>query len=810
MASRAPIDFQEPVAQPLNLRPALRPQPQTGFMENFSATRREQEIAGNTNATINRLAEQYGPIIDELERSGARFGQGQRFLNPASLPDESTAAYGVGVPGRAEMRRLIHAEIVRRRQANPEFLRDVPDTPEEYDRRINERYAAELRDVRQTQGQATTWGSVGGFIGGVAGAFEDPVNLATMPIGGASRTVLGAIGRSFVENAIIEAASQPLVQRNYADLGEDQTFMDAARSVLFSGGAGAAFRGGAEVIGRSGPIYDTLASSVFNAMPPSIQRRWADAATVDDRLLVDIFRASVPGDRWTPDLRGAVNILERDAEIREASPFEPSPVGDQAHADALTGALRQIAGGVAPRAADPVALAARPPQVRSATTSEQGPSAVGAELRAGGMPEPVVAGFLGNFEVEGGYRGAVGDGGTAFGIAQWRHERVANFQRIIGVHPSRASHGQQARFVRWEMENPQAAGMTQAQRDAILAARTPEEAARLIDRYYERSNGQHRERRAEAARRHAGEGGGDQTEARVVTPLDPDDIVATMPAIRADLFDTPEARVEAQRAMASSTTGEIVEFEPARFAAEAGEVLAADPAIRTERLAETLQITPDEARQVRALAESAEEVPTIANRAQGDLPPAQGASFRKWIEEALGTRDWVVAARLGPKMAERYDVAVPPARFRELEATWRAENDNAAVGSVATRIEEPRADQLSRIIARAEAGGYGKRSRAVQNKAQGELREIEAREAVIADIRAGADTRELQQFDDPRKGAAIQTESIEHDIRAALAENPTLAARKFVTEELGEASLDEILKDLDGNRAFVTAMRACL
>lgn len=123
------------------------------------------------------------------------------------------------------------------------------------------------------------------------------------------------------------------------------------------------------------------------------------------------------------------------------------------------------------------------------------------------LPAPVVAGFLGNFHAEGGYGGASGDGGSASGIAQWRGERQANFQRVLGKPVSQATPQEQAKFVLWEMQNPEAAGMTIGQRDAILAARTPGEAAALIDQHYERSSGEHRQRRVAAAEQR-GAGGG--------------------------------------------------------------------------------------------------------------------------------------------------------------------------------------------------------------------------------------------------------------------------------------------------------------
>lgn len=125
--------------------------------------------------------------------------------------------------------------------------------------------------------------------------------------------------------------------------------------------------------------------------------------------------------------------------------------------------------------------------------------AVGAALKESGLPDAVVAGFLGNFHIEGGYSGAKGDGGAAVGIAQWRGDRQANFRQVIGKDVSAASPQEQARFVKWEMDNPEKAGMTVEQRDAILNAKTPQEAAALIDQHYERSNGKARAGRSAAA-----------------------------------------------------------------------------------------------------------------------------------------------------------------------------------------------------------------------------------------------------------------------------------------------------------------------
>lgn len=139
----------------------------------------------------------------------------------------------------------------------------------------------------------------------------------------------------------------------------------------------------------------------------------------------------------------------------------------------------------------------------SAASPQAGVASV---LSKAGLPSHVVAGFLGNFHIEGGYGGARGDSGKAVGIAQWHPDRLANFERVVGKPISQATPAEQAQFVAWEMNNPTKAGMTVAQRDAILKAPNAKVAAHLIDQYYERSNGQARSARGAAAEQFASGG----------------------------------------------------------------------------------------------------------------------------------------------------------------------------------------------------------------------------------------------------------------------------------------------------------------
>lgn len=127
---------------------------------------------------------------------------------------------------------------------------------------------------------------------------------------------------------------------------------------------------------------------------------------------------------------------------------------------------------------------------------------VATAFQSGGLSAPVVAGFLGNFHVEGGYNGSQGDGGSAGGIAQWRGSRREAFIKRNGVDPVSAPADVQAKHVMWELMTPEGrkvAGISDADAAKILSAKTPEEAATLIDRHFERSSGQHTSQRVSAA-----------------------------------------------------------------------------------------------------------------------------------------------------------------------------------------------------------------------------------------------------------------------------------------------------------------------
>jgi peptidoglycan hydrolase-like protein with peptidoglycan-binding domain len=107
------------------------------------------------------------------------------------------------------------------------------------------------------------------------------------------------------------------------------------------------------------------------------------------------------------------------------------------------------------------------------------------------------AGIVGNLQAESGVNlkiDAVGDGGQAYGIAQWHPPRQANFAKVFGKDIRKSSFKDQLEFVDWELKNTESrAG------NMLKSAKTPAEAASIVDQYYERSSGAHRQKRIDYA-----------------------------------------------------------------------------------------------------------------------------------------------------------------------------------------------------------------------------------------------------------------------------------------------------------------------
>jgi hypothetical protein len=133
---------------------------------------------------------------------------------------------------------------------------------------------------------------------------------------------------------------------------------------------------------------------------------------------------------------------------------------------------------------------------RIVSRSETGrPEEAQAFFESKGWTREQAAGIVGNLVVESGLRtDALGDGGQAYGIAQWHPPRQAIFRQEYGKDIRQSSFQEQLEYVNWELNNSEkAAG------NALRGATTAADAAAIVDSQYERSAGLHLARRQENA-----------------------------------------------------------------------------------------------------------------------------------------------------------------------------------------------------------------------------------------------------------------------------------------------------------------------
>ncbi len=99
-----------------------------------------------------------------------------------------------------------------------------------------------------------------------------------------------------------------------------------------------------------------------------------------------------------------------------------------------------------------------------------------------GWSKEQAAGIASNIARESSWNtGAKGDGGKAFGLAQWHPDRQANFQKQFGKPIQQASFAEQLAFIDWELKNTEKkAG------DQLRSSKTAGEAGAAVSRYYER------------------------------------------------------------------------------------------------------------------------------------------------------------------------------------------------------------------------------------------------------------------------------------------------------------------------------------
>ena len=217
-----------------------------------------------SEATV--LRDQWGPIVDTInERAGMdayseflgvkiRTFMHDGFTNPANNIS-SSILNAPATPGNAENQYMRAAQnIVDYLQENKDLFPDLQwVTHEEVLRRGMEVAQRERETLQDLEGRSPGFGNaIARFTGALGGLATDPINVETAFVGGAARSLYGAIFREAMLGAGVEAMSQAGVQEWYRTLGYEYTpeqfWTAVAMGGAFGGAMPVAFRAGGKTI----------------------------------------------------------------------------------------------------------------------------------------------------------------------------------------------------------------------------------------------------------------------------------------------------------------------------------------------------------------------------------------------------------------------------------------------------------------------------------------------------------------------------------------------------------------------------------
>lgn len=356
------------------------PVDRTGFFDNIGAGYKEA-LAG-PGSTRNRQnaaeAKHYDSIIAALQAEGEQ-GEDLIRVRPGGFgyrgPKVETNQFGVGfaykkrpfrnpytdapslsqgdnpiarfyLDGDAGEKDAIWTAIERVRQRKPDFLKDIP-TEGALRALADKERQRRLAEARTVTSRASGLGQVGAFVGNVAGSIAagDPENFAGVGVGAAAgkitaRTIIKRGVQEGAINAVAGVVGLPGqdLDRTEHLAEEGLTAKQAGRSLLEQFAIGAVFGAGAAAAPAVGSKAKAVAGKAVDAATsiPAVRDAVAAASlragTVQDRaLLTEWKRLHNPyaiGDTSTPDERAAMHVVERDIEVREASPLTTRDLGE--------------------------------------------------------------------------------------------------------------------------------------------------------------------------------------------------------------------------------------------------------------------------------------------------------------------------------------------------------------------------------------------------------------------------------------------------------------------------------------------------
>lgn len=387
-------DVYEPLPVPQPLTPALEP---STTAEIYHAAR-TAAARDRTDAQQQWLYDGFEPIVDavnagkpieqqfnnpgetafngandafDVNASGGTFDSRRRewWVSHSQLDPRSA----IGQVSRRQQIDLIFGEVKARRAKDPGFLPGVPDNWQAYRSQILAKKKAERAQAADVLAR-----SPGGFVAGAAQfagsgreLLTDPATvvttLGTLPFGGEGGLLVAA-SREAAINGLAELVTLPDAEKNREQLGDHMTTGEKVENVAGAAAFGAAMPFVGRALGRT---YDRSIEGVFNRLPDTVQRKWADRMSVAVKAadgktskvrftdwaqmsnadLAELTRdvAAATGRGLSPDETASANVLEAEQHNGETSPYVPGMAGDAAHSNKLGDAINEIIHNRVPR-----------------------------------------------------------------------------------------------------------------------------------------------------------------------------------------------------------------------------------------------------------------------------------------------------------------------------------------------------------------------------------------------------------------------------------------------------------------------------
>lgn len=813
-----------------DMQPAQRP---ATYGEVWSANR-VLARGDRTDADAERLRREYGPIMDAVNADRARRGL-KPMINPGywqngmeRRPSADNGPFDLASLldariTRDEQQGAIFGEIAAIRRRDPAFLKGIPDDVGAFRKGIIDREKAARSEARDVVGRSSGIGqTLTGFAGGVWETMHDPVNIASMPLGGGGTTLLAKVGRSALLNGGLELIQQPIVAENRAELGEELTLGEAGLNTLM-GAAGGVI--GDVAIPALGKLAVKGVGQAFDAAVPADRRiamalGHADLADATDADIAAAFAARVPRELRTPDESAAIHVIEREGEIRASSPFVPTVESLNAHAANMQTSMMAL---VRAGTADAVPILSAPiqgprPRLRSAggrlasDVVEFFKSKGYSDAHARGIAAGVAAESASNHGATGPRVDARGRPmqNPGHGLGQWvSADRRANFKKRFGIDITQSTRQQQLEFLHWELQGGDAGGakvLRQVDEASVLRS--------YIEDFMRPAKG------AETIgdlKRGMAALGRDVAELDLGRALDVEGVDAPIarPA-ELDAVADPVARPEAQQL--EIDYADVPQLRRDLFADDAAHASAQDALIEDIFGPSSADVTDGEpmVRLYRAqgdLQASRQGLDTTGDALWFTTDPEIAANYASKRSGEVFALD-LPKSRADALLNDGYTANVPLAeaegmrQFTDLASVRRTAMADGVVPTppeVSAHVREKLGDLPPLRADRADVGA----APAAPPAPSPAMRDAIAAEPALADV-PPAPPRQLELFDDPMgQGAVMQADSLAHDLRAAI-DAEQLGDASFRLEDGSDVRLADVLADLDEDAAMIATMESCL